>query len=78
MEAGGVCVTFIFHHSKQVDRSQHYRTHTTLACVWQHQPATERAQSSYSTALPNTCTDRPCVPSIASQVFMAITAGRGG
>ena len=53
MEAGGVCVTFIFHHSKQVDRSQHYRTHTTLACVWQHQPATERAQSSYCTALPH-------------------------
>ena len=68
MEAGGVCVTFLFHHSKQVDRSQHYHTHTTLAYAWQHHPPEERCKSSNCTALPNTCTDHPCVSSIASQV----------
>ena len=45
-----------------------------------HHPPVGRSKSSNCTALPNacTCTDRPFVPSIASQVFMAITAGRGG
>ena len=44
----------------------------TLVCAWEHHPPVGRSKSSNCTALPNacTCTDRPFVPSIASQVFI--------